>query len=159
MSLILRLVPDAVRGFPIWAWLATLLVLVGAHLALRAWHRAKTLPPGPWGLPLLGYLPWLNPVAPQLTFGALAKRYGRIYSLQMGGVTCVVMTDTHLIKDVFNRSEANGRAPLYLTHGIMKGYGKYRIVFHYHPNNHTHDFYYYHDYNSYHHIHNHNHKI
>ncbi|XP_071534349.1 cytochrome P450 306a1 [Panulirus ornatus] len=91
--------------------------------ALWAWHSSRRLPPGPWGLPLVGYLPWVNPVAPHLTLVKLVERYGRVFSLRMGGVLVVVMADPHVIRDVLSQKCTTGRAPLYLTHGIMKGYG------------------------------------
>ena len=83
----------------------------------------KSLPPGPPGVPVLGYLPWLDPVQPYKTLTKLVTRYGKVFSLQMGGVPCVVVADNAVMKDLFSREEVTGRAPLYLTHGIMKGKG------------------------------------
>jgi ecdysteroid 25-hydroxylase CYP306A1 len=38
-------------------------------------------------------------------------------------VCCVVLSDPALIRESFGRSEFTGRAPLFLTHGIMAGFG------------------------------------
>lgn len=79
--------------------------------------------PGPWGLPFIGYLPWIDPRAPYETFARLAERYGSVYSLKLGRLEAVFISDPNLIRQAFNLQIFSGRAPLYLTHGIMKGYG------------------------------------
>ena len=81
------------------------------------------MPPGPWGLPVLGYLPFLNPMAPYLTLTELCDKFGRVFSVRLGQVSCVVLADPVLIRQAFARSEFAGRAPLFLTHGIMDGFG------------------------------------
>lgn len=101
------------------------------------WLRAKQgLPPGPFGLPFLGYLPWIDSRAPYQTFARLSRRYGRIYSLKLGNMLAVFISDPELIRQAFNREVFSGRAPLYLTHGIMKGHGEFWCfgVFHIHIN-------------------------
>ena len=101
------------------------------------------LPPGPFGLPIVGYLPFLDSKNPQKSMQELAFKYGDIFSLQMGQLFCVVLSDQELIKTLFSKRkffirkiiwnlfsksfsilvECSGRAPLYLTHGIMNGFG------------------------------------
>ncbi|XP_060528010.1 cytochrome P450 306a1 [Cylas formicarius] len=98
--------------------LTVALVLVAFHF----WKR-RYLPPGPYGLPIVGYLPWLNPKSPYLTLTDLSKKYGSIYGLNLGSVYTVVLTNPKTIRTTFSKDATTGRAPLYLTHGIMKGYG------------------------------------
>ncbi|KAL0446022.1 UNVERIFIED_CONTAM: Labd-13Z-ene-9,15,16-triol synthase, chloroplastic [Sesamum latifolium] len=56
-------------------------------------------PPGPWGLPVLGYLPFLH-VNLHHQFTELAKKYGPIYKLQLGSKLCMVISSPALIKEV-----------------------------------------------------------
>ncbi|XP_056647665.1 cytochrome P450 18a1 isoform X3 [Diorhabda sublineata] len=82
-----------------------------------------SLPPGPWGIPIFGYLPWMDPKNPYITLTNLSKKYGSIYGLNLGSVYTVVLTNPKTIKSVFSMNATTGRAPLYLTHGIMEGNG------------------------------------
>lgn len=83
----------------------------------------KSLPPGPWGLPVIGYLHKLDRKHPYLTLTELARKYGPVYSIQMGRLLAVVISDHRLIREAFVQDVSTGRADLYLTHGIMQGYG------------------------------------
>jgi ecdysteroid 25-hydroxylase CYP306A1 len=90
-------------------------------------RRGPRLPPGPRGLPILGFLPWIDPKAPHLTLTDLAKVYGSIYTVKLGSVLAVVLSDHCLIREAFAKDIFTGRAPLFLTHGIMNGYGEYFV--------------------------------
>ncbi|XP_065173633.1 cytochrome P450 306a1 isoform X2 [Atheta coriaria] len=86
------------------------------------WSR-RSLPPGPWGLPILGYLASLDPKNPHLTLTKLSKQYGGIYGLYLGGIYTIVLSDVKLVKKVLAMDATTGRAPLHLTHGVMRGFG------------------------------------
>ncbi|KAI8546478.1 hypothetical protein RHMOL_Rhmol07G0120900 [Rhododendron molle] len=57
------------------------------------------LPPGPRGLPIVGYLPFLGTNLHQ-QFAELAHQYGPIYKLWLGGKLCVVLNSPSLAKEV-----------------------------------------------------------
>ncbi|XP_050505527.1 cytochrome P450 306a1 isoform X3 [Diabrotica virgifera virgifera] len=99
-----------------------LIAAIAVWVTYIIWHNRR-LPPGPWGIPIFGYLLWLDPKSPYLTLTNLAKKYGSVYGLKLGNVYTVVLTDPKVIKTVFSKDATTGRAPLYLTHGIMNGYG------------------------------------
>ena len=63
------------------------------------------LPPGPFGLPILGYLPFINPVKPHETISELVTKYGKIFSMQMGQILCIVLADPEIIRTIFSKSK------------------------------------------------------
>jgi ecdysteroid 25-hydroxylase CYP306A1 len=106
---------------PFWIVFAAFLVGIFTYL----WHiTPRNLPPGPWNLPVIGYLAWLDPKFPYLSLTDLSRRYGPVFGLRLGNVYTVVISDAKLVKKIFNKDATSGRAPLYLTHGIMQGYGR-----------------------------------
>jgi len=107
----------------------TLLVFVGVFLTyillveFIQWSKyIRTLPPGPWGLPICGYLPLVKG-AVHLHFNKLAKKYGTMFSVRFGSKFIVVLSDYRLIRDSFRREEFTGRPHTDLMN-IINGYGK-----------------------------------
>ncbi|KAK6118992.1 hypothetical protein DH2020_047278 [Rehmannia glutinosa] len=76
-----------------------------ASIFLYSWKfknskaQKPPLPPGPRGLPILGYLPFLNPNL-HLQFTQLAHKYGPVYKLWLGSQLSVVISSPSLIKEV-----------------------------------------------------------
>lgn len=58
----------------------------------------KNFPPGPVGLPFVGYLPFLGK-SPYLTFKKLGEKYGNIFSVRLGNSRVVVLNDWPAIKE------------------------------------------------------------
>lgn len=92
--------------------------------------KRKNYPPGPRiSYPIVGSLHLLDPVKPYITLTELAKKHGPIYGLHMGSIYVVVISNDAIIREAFKSDQFIGRAPLYVTHGIMGGYGKLKISF------------------------------
>ncbi|XP_071962277.1 cytochrome P450 2J4-like [Antedon mediterranea] len=83
----------------------TLTLFLPVVLLLFTWHYVSSrlhtgLPPGPTGLPVVGYLPFLG-LKPYKTFTKLVKQYGPIYSVKMGSRIVVVLNGCTVIREAF----------------------------------------------------------
>ncbi|XP_017483681.1 PREDICTED: cytochrome P450 2C7-like [Rhagoletis zephyria] len=67
----------------------------------------KRLPKGPWGLPLVGYLPFLGKF-PHFTLWKLSEKYGNIYTLPVGMQNIVILNDWNSIKDSLKKDSFLG---------------------------------------------------
>lgn len=100
------------------------------------------LPPGPYGIPILGYLPFVGHDF-HLRLTELGKKYGSIYQIHLGTKRVVVINDARLIKEAFRQQVFSGRPDTELTR-ILQGYGKLLIciqpiIFHsFYTHTHTH---------------------
>ncbi|XP_055909303.1 cytochrome P450 18a1 [Eupeodes corollae] len=95
---------------------------------MNLYKELKSLPPGPWGLPVIGYLAFMGNEK-HTRFMELAKRYGTLFSTRLGSQLTVVMSDYKLIRECFRREEFTGRpdTPFMQTlngFGIVNSTGK-----------------------------------
>ncbi|KAK3041052.1 hypothetical protein RJ639_026849 [Escallonia herrerae] len=82
--------------------LVTLLLVIWAFRKLR--HGRTRLPPGPCGLPLLGYLPFLGTNLHR-SFAELARVHGPIFKIWLGSKLCVVLSSPAVIKEVVREQD------------------------------------------------------
>ncbi|KPJ01783.1 Cytochrome P450 18a1 [Papilio xuthus] len=106
--------------------LPVLLVFLFARLLILI-RETRKLPPGPWGPPVVGYLPFLG--VRHKTFLALARNYGALFSARLGNQLTVVLSDYKLIREAFRREEFTGRPSTPLMHtldglGIINSEGR-----------------------------------
>lgn len=103
-------------------------VVVLASRLVGFLREMRSLPPGPWGPPVVGYLPFLG--VPHKTFLELARNYGALFSTRLGNQLTVVLSDYKLIREAFRREEFTGRPSTPLMH-TLDGLGKFAINFAY----------------------------
>jgi len=85
-----------------------LLLVLLTLVLLRQTKRPSGMPPGPWGLPFLGYLPFIG-ANPHETYHSLSKKYGPIFSVPLGQEHVVILDDFKLSKDSMQKDEFSGR--------------------------------------------------
>jgi len=96
-----------------------LLVALGLFLVYKAYKRPDNLPPGPRGLPLVGYIPFFNSHDPQYPFKGmmkLAEKYGPVTAFYMGfSQLFVSVTGYEAVQETLRNPDLDGRpdsAPL-----------------------------------------------
>ncbi|KAK3865744.1 hypothetical protein Pcinc_028679 [Petrolisthes cinctipes] len=94
-------------------------VLLGSRCILGS--SSSRLPPGPWGVPILGYLPFLTKDI-HVSLLNLARKFGPIYRLRFGNKTLIVLADPKIIRDAFRREEFHAR-PSSALYDMFEGYG------------------------------------
>lgn len=114
----------AVEGFSTKVLVVFLSVLFLVR-GLQTLRETISLPPGPWGLPILGSLPFLKGDL-HLHYRDLTHKYGSLFSTRLGSQLVIVLSDYKLIRDAFRKEEFTGRPTTEFT-GILGGYGKFII--------------------------------
>ncbi|KAK7112799.1 cytochrome P450 1A1-like [Littorina saxatilis] len=95
------------------------MTLVAVKLATMVNKKRQNLPPGPCGLPLVGYLPFFGK-QPPVTFHELRKTYGDVISISMGSWPAVVINGREAIKEalVTKGDDFSGR-PAFTTAQLL----------------------------------------
>ncbi|XP_065858003.1 flavonoid 3',5'-hydroxylase 1-like [Euphorbia lathyris] len=117
-------------SFCSWELYLTLTISLLGILLLSNILKKSTpqLPPGPQGLPVLGYLPFLGTFLHK-NFTELAAKYGPIYKLWLGNKLCVVISSPSLAKQVLRDNDkifANHEPPVAAR---IISYGRNDIAF------------------------------
>ncbi|XP_054711043.1 uncharacterized protein LOC129220640 [Uloborus diversus] len=92
----------------LWVALGALIVTYVISSIVRNWK--KNFPPGPIGLPIVGYMPFLTK-KPHEKLTQLSKKYGDVYSIRLGSELVVVLNGTKAIREGFSKSELLARPP------------------------------------------------
>ncbi|CAN8267560.1 unnamed protein product [Cochlearia groenlandica] len=79
-------------------------VLCYALLYFKSKQRSHPLPPGPYGLPLVGNLPFLKPDL-NVYFLDLAKKHGPIFKLRLGAKLAIVITSSDLAREILKTND------------------------------------------------------
>nr|DBA25679.1 TPA: hypothetical protein GDO54_010043 [Pyxicephalus adspersus] len=104
----------------------SIILCVFLVIIFHGWNRRPpNFPPGPTPLPLIGNMHILNHRKPYKSFHELSKKYGPVYSIQIGEEKMVILCGYETVKDALvNHADAfSGRPIIPLFHEITKGYG------------------------------------
>ena len=95
------------------------LTLVAVKFAAMVIKKRYKLPPGPRGLPLLGYLPFFGK-EPPVTFTEMRKTYGDVISISMGSWAAIVINGRDVIREalVTKGDDFSGR-PAFTTARLL----------------------------------------
>ena len=77
----------------------TIVSIIIPILLYKWFHRPKGFPPGPYGVPLLGNLPFTGK-EPFKVFAEWSKRYGNVFAVRMGSEDWVILNDYDTIHQV-----------------------------------------------------------
>ncbi|CAL1272966.1 unnamed protein product [Larinioides sclopetarius] len=80
------------------------------------WYKSRQRrPPGPIGLPFVGYLPFLGK-EPHKTFWNMRKKYGDIISVYLGSKYTIVLNEYNVAKEVLSHPGSLDRGPDIFNH-------------------------------------------
>jgi cytochrome P450 len=79
------------------------------------------LPPGPVGLPILGYLPFMDVNDFGGSFTKLSKKFGAVFSMKMGTETAIVVNSYETIKTVLSNPVFNARPNTFMFNAFNNG--------------------------------------
>ncbi|XP_074596447.1 cytochrome P450 2E1-like [Brevipalpus obovatus] len=101
-------------------------VLIGL-LVIKLFKRIYeifNLPPGPYGLPIMGYLPFMSENFAR-DFMEIGKKHGSPFSISLGRDDYIIINDWHHANEVFQRDELLARPPEGFGGGLFgeKGLG------------------------------------
>ncbi|XP_073481193.1 cytochrome P450 2K1-like [Aquarana catesbeiana] len=114
---------------PFFDPITALIAIVLFFLVLKIFYVPKDVlngfPPGPKGLPIIGNLHMLNLKRPQETFMQLSRKYGSVFSIQIGTKKVVVLCGYKAVKDalVTHAEEFAERPEIPIFQKFLKGYG------------------------------------
>lgn len=114
---------DLIYDHLLWPTVVAIMIVV-TRFVYQHFRAACSLPPGPWGVPHLGYKPFFSNTCTYLKYNELAREYGPIVSLTQRGNTVVLLSDHQLIKKAFDMRQMTGRHDDgYMD--IIGGYGEF----------------------------------
>ena len=80
--------------------------------------KRRRLPPGPTGIPILGYLPFLpHNYIPK--FQQLFKKYGKMFCLRLGSADVVFISDYDILKKIGKMDAYSNRPRMALFENLL----------------------------------------
>lgn len=84
-----------------YANLTTVLLFIVVAYITWKYFQGFNLPPGPWGLPIVGYLPFMPKGNPENVLNDLCKKYGNVMSVRFGSKLVIILDDYDAIKEAY----------------------------------------------------------
>ena len=98
------------------------IIALALYCAFTQFRKIRKLPPGPWGKPIIGMIFTIKKNFHEYLTD-YANQYGKIFSIQMGSSTLVVLSDPRIIKKAFSSRDFTARPRTELNH-LTGGLGK-----------------------------------
>ena len=106
----------------LWLFLFVFYFALTLHLASRRQATKNSrLPPGPVGVPVLGYLPFLDVFHLGKSFSKLVDKFGDVFSLRVGTELAVVLNSESSVRDAFSRPELLARPDTFMFRFFSMG--------------------------------------
>ncbi|XP_077147730.1 cytochrome P450 2C23-like [Ranitomeya variabilis] len=88
-------------------------------------EKYRNFPPGPTPLPIIGNMHMVNSTKPHKSFLEISKKYGTVFSLQLGQEKLVILTGYETVKDALMNygEEFSGRPVSPIVSVTSNGYG------------------------------------
>ncbi|KAF8786753.1 Cytochrome P450 2J2 like protein [Argiope bruennichi] len=100
-----------IKSFRYEILLGTSVFFLAYAIAMFIKKLRSNFPPGPVGLPIVGYSPFLSEDL-YLDFVELGKKYGDVFSVRLGSQDIVVLHGSEAIKEALNKPEFLGKPPV-----------------------------------------------
>lgn len=96
-----------------------LVTLFVVNYVIKFVQRVRKLPPGPWGLPIVGYFPFIRRDAYN-HMTELAAKYGPVFSFKCGKFDVVVINQWKFIKEALANEHLLGRPKETFLPGVIE---------------------------------------
>ncbi|KAL1236539.1 Cytochrome P450 1A2 [Trichinella spiralis] len=97
------------------------ILVIGFSLLWWTCRGGGKLPPGPFGLPIVGYMPWLGSKM-NLTLTRLWEQYGDVYSIRVGSRQLVVVNGQRAIRGALATNDHFAGRPDFFTFRLVSGF-------------------------------------
>ncbi|KRZ18551.1 C-terminal-binding protein, partial [Trichinella pseudospiralis] len=107
-----------------YARMSLVIVICILLIAWLLWCTCRNdakLPPGPFGLPIVGYMPWLGSKM-NLTLTKLWEQYGDVYSIRVGSRKLVVVNGQRAIRGALATDDNFAGRPDFFTFRLVSGF-------------------------------------
>ncbi|CAG0879742.1 unnamed protein product [Darwinula stevensoni] len=75
----------------------------------------------PWGVPFLGYAPFLLGTCFHKKFHHMKKKYGDVFYVNLAGKDLVILGEGSIIRDAFSKPNLNDRCDLVMFRQFSSG--------------------------------------